>query len=58
MKVIIKQYRKRNSNMSQKRQADSVPEENKTKMSRVANSVSRMSDVMSKLFRFQDGSEY
>ena len=44
--------------MSQKRQADSVPEENKTKMSRVANSVSRMSDVMSKLFRFQDGSEY
>ena len=56
--MIIKQYRKRNSNMSQKRQADSVPEENKTKMSRVANSVSRMSDVMSKLFRFQDGSEY
>ena len=58
MKVIIKQNRKRNSNMSQKRQADSVPEENKTKMSRVTNSVSRMSDVMFKLFRFQDGSEY
>ena len=59
MKVIIKQNRNRNTdNMSQKRQADSVPEENKTKMSRVTNSVSRMSDVMFKLFRFQDGSEY
>ena len=57
--MIIKQNRNRNTdNMSQKRQADSVPEENKTKMSRVANSVSRMSDVMSKLFRFQAGSEY
>ena len=44
--------------MSQKRQADSVPEEKKTKMSRITSSVSRMSDVMSKFFRFQDGSEY
>ena len=58
MKVIIKQYRKRNSNMSQKRQAENVIEKEKPKMSRVINSVSRMSDVLSGLFRFQDGSEY
>ena len=44
--------------MSQKRQADSVHTQAKTKMSRVTDSVSRMSDVMSKLFKFQDGSEY
>ena len=58
MKVIIKQHRNGNSNMSQKRQADSVPDEKKTKMSCITSSVSRMSDVMSNLFKFQDGSEY
>ena len=44
--------------MSQKREADSVLEKKTVKMSRVTSSVSRMSDVMSKLFKFQDGSEY
>ena len=44
--------------MSQKRQAEKVLEKVTPKMSRVTSSVSRMSDVMSKLFKFQDGSEY
>ena len=44
--------------MSQKREAENVIEKEKPKMSRVINSVSRMSDVLSRLFRFQDGSEY
>ena len=44
--------------MSQKRQAENVLEKVTPKMSCVTSSVSRMSDVMSKLFKFQDGSEY
>ena len=44
--------------MSQKREADSVHTQAKTKMSRTIRSMSRMSDVMSAFFKFQDGSEY
>ena len=44
--------------MSQKRKAESVQAEEKTKMRCITSSMSRMSDIMYRLFKFQDGSEY
>ena len=44
--------------MSQKREAEFVLEKETAKMHRITKSMSRMSDIMSGLFKFQDGSEY
>ena len=43
--------------MSQKREAESVQVKEKTKMRRVTSSMSRMSDIMGRLFEYQDGSK-